>query len=322
VDGVSALDCAAERVDIHAGHRQREHGRRGEDRGEDPGGGASHSKNCIPARTPLPTRFIELSASSWIYKAIKEVPTMPRWKPFTLVLALLVCSVAVSAQDRPQSFGTNDYTVTTISAVSFTPNSNSMVFSTSGSLGRFGALNTLTQFYVGLDLPGGAVIDYIGLNSFTDTDAAISVTLARRTSAGSTSPLGIVTGTNHSATWATDFNDVALNKLWHGQSGEALVMMVQIEPEPTMQFLGWVEIWWRRTVSDAPQTATFADVPTDHIFFQYIEALAASGITGGCGPGIFCPDAPVTRGQMATFLAKALGLHWPGASPPPSSARQ
>jgi hypothetical protein len=73
-----------------------------------------------------------------------------------------------------------------------------------------------------------------------------------------------------------------------------------------------VEIWWHRTVSPAPGTATFNDVPTGHPFFQYIEALSASGITGGCGNGNYCPDAPLTRGQMAVFLSKALGLHFPG----------
>ena len=56
---------------------------------------------------------------------------------------------------------------------------------------------------------------------------------------------------------------------------------------------------------------TFGDVPASHPFYQFIEALAASGITGGCGPGVYCPDAPLTRGQMAAFLSKALGLHWP-----------
>ena len=63
-------------------------------------------------------------------------------------------------------------------------------------------------------------------------------------------------------------------------------------------------------VSPAPGAATFNDVPTGHPFFQYIEALSASGITGGCGAGNYCPDAPLTRGQMAVFLAKALGLYW------------
>jgi hypothetical protein len=70
-------------------------------------------------------------------------------------------------------------------------------------------------------------------------------------------------------------------------------------------------ISWVRQVSPAPATATFGDVPTSHPFFRFVEALNASGITGGCGGGNYCPDSPVTRGQMAVFLAKALGLSWP-----------
>jgi len=65
-------------------------------------------------------------------------------------------------------------------------------------------------------------------------------------------------------------------------------------------------------VSPAPPTPSFSDVPSSDFGYQYIEALKASGITGGCGNGTtFCPDANLTRRQMAIFLAKALGLHWP-----------
>lgn len=39
-----------------------------------------------------------------------------------------------------------------------------------------------------------------------------------------------------------------------------------------------------------------------------INALAAAGITTGCAPGRFCPTANVSRGEMATFLVRALGL--------------
>ena len=41
----------------------------------------------------------------------------------------------------------------------------------------------------------------------------------------------------------------------------------------------------------------------DHIMWLYNEK-----ITTGCGDGKFCPTAYVTRGQMATFLARALKL--------------
>lgn len=43
-------------------------------------------------------------------------------------------------------------------------------------------------------------------------------------------------------------------------------------------------------------------------FTTELEWLADSGITGGCAPDRFCPTSPVTRAQMATFLARALGL--------------
>jgi glucose/arabinose dehydrogenase len=39
-----------------------------------------------------------------------------------------------------------------------------------------------------------------------------------------------------------------------------------------------------------------------------INRLAASGITGGCEPGKYCPTARVTREQMAIFLDRALDL--------------
>jgi plastocyanin len=77
------------------------------------------------------------------------------------------------------------------------------------------------------------------------------------------------------------------------------------------QSLRSVRVFYKKQVSPAPATATFADVPTTDGRFRFVEALAAAGITGGCGGGNFCPDSPVTRGQMAVFLSVALGLFWP-----------
>jgi hypothetical protein len=52
-------------------------------------------------------------------------------------------------------------------------------------------------------------------------------------------------------------------------------------------------------------TGTFPDVPCPSTFADWIEALAAEGITGGCGGGNYCPQNPVRRDQMAVFLLKA-----------------
>jgi hypothetical protein len=80
----------------------------------------------------------------------------------------------------------------------------------------------------------------------------------------------------------------------------------------TLCFKG-VDIWYHRQVSPAPGTASFTDVPTSHQFFRFIEALYHSGITSGCqaSPAKYCPGSAITRGEMAVFLAKALGLHFP-----------
>lgn len=43
---------------------------------------------------------------------------------------------------------------------------------------------------------------------------------------------------------------------------------------------------------------------------QAVETVAGSGITSGCAADRFCPDEPVTRAQMASFLARALGVGW------------
>jgi hypothetical protein len=48
-----------------------------------------------------------------------------------------------------------------------------------------------------------------------------------------------------------------------------------------------------------------------HLFEAAIQSIAAAGVTLGCDPPAnteFCPDNTVTRAQMATFLARALGL--------------
>ena len=74
-----------------------------------------------------------------------------------------------------------------------------------------------------------------------------------------------------------------------------------------------IRIFYHLQVSPAPVTPTFTDVAPDNIYYPFIEALAASGATGGCNqvPLQYCPDRAITRAEMAVFLAKLLGLHFP-----------
>jgi len=90
---------------------------------------------------------------------------------------------------------------------------------------------------------------------------------------------------------------------------QLVIRLVTFASDGTDSFSG-VTIEYQLQVSPAPGVATFNDVPTGDFGFQFIEALVASGITGGTGGGNYSPDAFVTRRQMAIFIAKALGLHW------------
>jgi hypothetical protein len=95
-------------------------------------------------------------------------------------------------------------------------------------------------------------------------------------------------------------------------AGSYVVRVNQIGASPLGELrFAAVRLRYKLQVSPAPGVARFTDVPTGHPFFQFVEALAASGITSGCGGTNFCPDDPITRGQMAVFLAAALGLHFP-----------
>jgi hypothetical protein len=71
-------------------------------------------------------------------------------------------------------------------------------------------------------------------------------------------------------------------------------------------FDGRMDAWEEERAS-----AVFIDV-IESAFRSEIEWLAGEGITEGCATRQYCPDDPVTRAQMASFLDRALDL--PAAS--------
>ncbi|MFY9551558.1 MAG: S-layer homology domain-containing protein, partial [Thermoanaerobaculia bacterium] len=251
------------------------------------------------------------------------------------MLAALCASVVVAqtvpkgkllptTRHAPDEFGTQDYTVTTISATSFTPGSNresavDHLYETYGNKARYfrtfggnGCLQSgeLGELYATVNIPSGAVIDFIGLETTSPFGFAWGVSLYLVDQSGTRTTIGSFSSTQHN-NFASDYNASPLGFQLGQNVHNALVLNVEGAGNGNGAFpcplFSWVEIWWKRAVSPAPATASFNDVPTSHPFFQYIEALKASGITGGCqaSPPLYCPNNPVTRGQMAVFLAKA-----------------
>jgi hypothetical protein len=217
---------------------------------------------------------------------------------------------------RPAAFGGTE-TVSSISSLGFSPFDSSQPYTTD--------LNSYFKYFTAvpgdfggaITLPAGAVIDYVGLGSCDATGGNIEID-AYLTSADGVNFQTIIEMASSAHGMATpctvDYNANALGFQVGQNNGQSIQLDAYVhDTAPTdgsLQF-GSVEIWWHTVVSPAPAMPSFNDVPTDDFGFQYIEALYASGITGGCGGGNYCPDSPVNRRQMAIFLAKALGLYWP-----------
>jgi lipoprotein-anchoring transpeptidase ErfK/SrfK len=74
-----------------------------------------------------------------------------------------------------------------------------------------------------------------------------------------------------------------------------------------------------RAFEYAPSTHDAFSDDTGSIFEADINALAAAGITSGCGGGAYCASTPLPRSTMAVFIGKALQLTpmVPPERPPP-----
>lgn len=58
----------------------------------------------------------------------------------------------------------------------------------------------------------------------------------------------------------------------------------------------------------SPCAGFFLDVPSSHWACGYIERLVQLNIASGCSANYYCPNANITRAQMAKFLALAFNL--------------
>ena len=232
-----------------------------------------------------------------------------------LLLPLFFAAGALGAQ----SYGPGEQTLT-IGAASLAP---------TGYDERFGfvngymlAVDTIDVFAAPLELPAGAVITGICLYAYDDMPGArvgLSIEAVKLTPGGQTPGLVEILDSRVSTTFDIGYGVVCTPPFSYVYRNtgdvdgdgfdEHVFHRLTVTIDQGLMF-GGARIFWHRQISPPPAAATFADVPASHPFFRAVEALAASGITTGCGPGHFCPAENVTRGEMAAFLARALGLHW------------
>jgi len=225
---------------------------------------------------------------------------------------------------RGQSYGPEDQ-VLTINATEFTPVGSAYEVLAGDGYLYSGTTSGPSYYRAPLSLPQGALIER--LCQF-DYDASATVGVETHIVAnklvygagGNPATLVIPNSSVHSASnigygyYCTDaLSHTLLGRIDVDGDGNADAAAYYVEANvPANLGLGAVQITWRRQVSPKPATATFGDVPLDSPYSAFIEALKASDVTGGCqqAPPLYCPDRPITRAEMAVFLAKALGLHW------------
>jgi hypothetical protein len=161
-----------------------------------------------------------------------------------------------------------------------------------------------------VQLPSGSHILVVGISGCIASPGDLVVALYDNLSEGQGSGGGTNIATFNTPDTGCVFEGVNVDYLYPQNGGHTLYAVIYWAGnhfDGSTRFNN-LYVSYLPEVSPAPATPTFADVPTTDAGYQYIEALNASGITGGCGNGNFCPNA---RRQIAIFLAKALGLHWP-----------
>lgn len=245
----------------------------------------------------------------------QDVPWNGKWVDAAYAAAHPVESNGTNpVGDAPYAYGISDWGGYAVGPCDAYVRSGSAAVTNSGCVEIEAATDSDASVGFPLHLPSGVVLQYLRVYYYgNDAGLGISAGLWKT---GSTGVDSLVTGasTTGTAGGATmqefgPFSEVVNNAPSTGFSYNFLAILPR--NGASVSGIYKVYVYYKRQISPAPGTATFSDVPLGAFGFQHIEALAASGITGGCGGGLFCPNNNVTRAEMAIFLAKALGLHYP-----------
>jgi S-layer family protein len=225
----------------------------------------------------------------------------------------------------PEEFGIVDENLDLISFLEFLPSASvGTGYDTNLPTGTRWATGTLPFLYAPITrVPNGARVLGVDVYYYDNSSGAFEFGLCRNwrdTGTGANPgsdclPLFASTGTPGHAYDFYDVPDFDFLRRFDVDADSTLesvdYVLLAVTPDGINTRISHARVRWKRQVSPAPSVATFTDVPVGHPQHPFVEALAAAGITAGCGGGNYCPTAPLTRGQMAVFLSVALGLHWP-----------
>ena len=261
------------------------------------------------------------AASTLVVLALTAAPARGAENPPTIRERMVNAQREWVAAGRPAhgtlepKFGTLDLEGVHVHAYAFQANTSSDLILDDGNGYRYFGATAVPFMAAPVQVPAGASLDSLTLSACSAHQGDLVLGLFANGVAGAGSGGGTLIGGDllHSNEGCA-ITTIGLGPTTYPATLDNPLYLVIFffggETDGSTKFND-VLIAFRRQVSPAPLTATFGDVPTSDPAFQYIEALVASGVTAGCAGGNYCPDSFVTRRQMAVFLSKALGLHWP-----------
>jgi hypothetical protein len=216
-----------------------------------------------------------------------------------------------SASVSPK-WGVDDWDVYNVHAYEFQANtSTDLVLDDGNGYRHFGA-PSVPYMAAPVRLPAGAHIGTIALSYCSANAGDLVIALYDNLSRGAGQNGGNLIAGPLTSSSGCHFSGLSADYVYDSSDEHPLYLVVFFAGEVwdgSTKFNS-ASVYYRRLVRVSKIGGRFDDVPATDFGFDYIEALAASGITGGCGGDNYCPDQPVTRRQMAIFIAKALGLHW------------
>ncbi len=205
--------------------------------------------------------------------------------------ALTTVSVAT---DRPDAYTVNNSVAVTTSVVAF--GAAALAVDTVAPPSGASNLNGVLE-------PGETVAVAPSWRNYTSAPLALSSTGGLFTGNASTSYVYV----DNSA----DYGSVGPGSVASCLEGEADCLAMKISPPAIRP--GHFDATFVERLSDGSSRrwtlhvgGSFTDVQAEYWAYRHVETLLHSGITAGCGPGVFCPGEPVSRWQMAVFLSKAV----------------
>jgi hypothetical protein len=235
---------------------------------------------------------------------------------FWILLLLGMFATIAAAQDpgasnrpsTPQAFGPEAH-IANFPSASFHPRSPTTTWVFDSGYYLF-STTADPCFLTPVELPSGAKITAMSIQacdtSLNDEATAILLVCPLAGGGGCATP-GTVSsfGSSGCSNFGSSPMDIQISNV---QS--TYMLQVCSESQSNATKFREVTIFYKLQLGPAPAAATFGDVQPSHPFFRAIEALAAAGITSGCGSNNYCPEQNLTRGELAKFLSVALGLGW------------